>query len=268
MGSGVADTIARVLDRLQLDLAAAALGLVVGSYLNVVVHRLPRGLSTVLPRSRCPGCGAPILWYDNVPLVSWLLLAGRCRRCGDAIAWRYPVLEALTAALFVAAAERFGWSWETPVAALLLSLLIALAAIDVEHLLLPDRLTLPGIAVGLAVQPLVGWGGFVAALAGAALGGGILLALWGGWYLLRGEEGMGLGDVKMLAMIGAFLGWQGVVVALFSATLLGSLVGLGLMVGGRGGMKSQLPFGLFLSLGGALALFAGPWLVDAYLGLL
>ncbi|HMB53383.1 MAG TPA: prepilin peptidase [Thermoanaerobaculia bacterium] len=256
------------LGRLQLDLFAVALGLIVGSYLNVVVHRLPRGISTVTPRSRCPGCGAPIRWFDNLPLVSWLRLRGRCRHCAAPIAWRYPAVEVLAGLLFLAAAERFGWSWETPVGWLFLALLLALAAIDVEHLLLPDRLTLPGIVAGLAVQPLLPWGGWVVALAGAMLGGGLLLALWGGWYLLRGEEGMGLGDVKMLAMIGAFLGWKGVAVALFAATFFGSVVGLGLVVAGRGGMKSRLPFGLFLSLGGAVALFWGHWLVDAYLGLL
>jgi leader peptidase (prepilin peptidase)/N-methyltransferase len=257
-----------VLLRILLDVYAALFGLIVGSYLNVVIHRLPRGISTVLPRSRCPSCDAPIRARDNLPVLSWLLLRGRCRSCGALIAWRYPLVEAMTAALFVGAMERFGPSFEAAVAALFGSLLVALALIDVEHSLLPDRLTLPGIAAGLALQPWLDWGGLVPALVGAALGAGILLALWGGWYLLRGEEGMGLGDVKMLAMIGAFLGWKGVAVALFAATFFGTVVGLGLVVAGRGGMKSRLPFGLFLSFGGAVARFWGRWLADAYLGLL
>ncbi|HEX2163052.1 MAG TPA: prepilin peptidase [Thermoanaerobaculia bacterium] len=251
--------------RLLLDLYAAVFGLIVGSYLNVVVYRVPRGLSTVRPRSRCPSCGAGIGALDNLPVVSWVLLRGRCRHCGALIGWRYPAVELLTAALFVACLERFGPTLEAAVAALFVSLLVALAMIDLELFLLPDRLTLPGIVAGLAVQPWIDWGGLVGAAVGAALGGGLLLALWGGWLLLRGEEGMGLGDVKMLAMVGAFLGWRGVLVTLFFASLAGSAVGLALIAARRGGMQSRLPFGVFLAAGAAVALFWGRALVDAYL---
>jgi len=244
---------------------AAVFGLIVGSYLNVVIYRLPRHLSTVLPRSRCPGCGAPIRARDNLPVVSWLLLGGRCRDCGARISPRYPLIEAATAALFVGCVAAFGVSVAAVAAALFGSLLIALAAIDVEHLLLPDRLTLPGIAIGFALQPFLPWGGWRSALLGALLGGGILLALSAAWLLLRGEEGMGMGDVKMLAMIGAFLGWKGMAVTLFSASLLGAIVGLALLGRSRAGFKTKLPFGAFLSLGGLFALFAGRPLVDLYL---
>lgn len=257
-----------MLPELVLDLYAALAGLIVGSYLNVVVHRLPRGLSTVRPRSRCPSCGAGIGARDNLPVVSWLLLRGRCRHCGAIIGWRYPAVELATAALFVLCLERFGPSLEAAVAALFGCLLLALALIDAEHYLLPDRITLPGIVAGLAVQPWIDWGGLVQAAVGALLGGGVLLALWGAWLLLRGEEGMGLGDVKMLAMVGAFLGWKGVLVTLLLASLAGSLVGLGLIAFGRGGMKSRLPFGVFLALGAGVALFWGRAMVDAYLGIL
>jgi leader peptidase (prepilin peptidase)/N-methyltransferase len=249
-------------------LYAAILGLIVGSYLNVVVYRLPRRLSTVVPRSRCPECGAPIRARDNLPVVSWLLLGGRCRACRTPISPRYPLIEVATAALFVGCVLRFKVSVAALAAALFGALLIALAAIDVEHLLLPDRLTLPGIAAGLALSPFLPFGGFRSALLGALLGGGILLALTGAWLLLRGEEGMGLGDAKMLAMIGAFLGWKGMVVALFSASLVGALVGVALLGRSRAGLKTKLPFGAFLALGGLFALFAGAPLVDLYLRLL
>jgi len=247
---------------------AAILGLIVGSYLNVVIYRLPRQMSTVLPRSRCPACGAPIGARDNLPVVSWLLLGGRCRACRAPISPRYPLIEAATAALFAACALCFQVTVAALAAALFGSLLIALAAIDAEHLLLPDRLTLPGIAAGLALAPFLPFGGLKPALLGAGLGAGILLALSGAWLLLRGEEGMGLGDVKMLAMIGAFLGWKGMVVALFSASLLGAIVGVALLGRSRAGLKTKLPFGAFLALGGLFALFAGTPLVDLYLRLL
>jgi leader peptidase (prepilin peptidase) / N-methyltransferase len=247
---------------------AAVLGLIVGSYLNVVVYRLPRGFSTVLSRSRCPICASPIRARDNLPVVSFLLLRGRCRRCGAPIAWRYPLLELATAALFVALFARFGLTLEALAAALFACLMLVLAAIDAEHYLLPDRLTLPGIAAGLAIQPWMPGGDWRAALLGAALGGGALLAVRAAWFVVRREEGMGLGDVKMLAMIGAFLGWQGAAVALFTAAVAGAAVGAALLALGRVGPRTHLPFGAFLALGGLLALFWGRPLAAAYLGLL
>ena len=258
-------------DRLLLDLYALLLGLVTGSYLNVVAHRLPRRLSTVLPRSRCPDCGAAIRPLDNVPLVSWLALRGRCRDCGHRISVRYPLVEATTAALFVLSAERFGFALETLVAALFCAVLVALAAIDVEHLLLPDRITLPGIAAGILLQPVTGWAGpgwsgVLGGLVGAALGAGVLLLAYGLWWLVRREEGLGLGDVKMLAMVGAFLGWKGVVVTLVLGAASGAVVGLALMAVGRVGLGARLPFGFFLALGAAVALFAGPELLELYAG--
>jgi leader peptidase (prepilin peptidase)/N-methyltransferase len=246
---------------------SGAVGLVVGSYLNVLVHRLPRGESTVTPRSRCPACGAPIRARDNLPVVSWLLLRGRCRDCRAPIPVRYPLIEAATGVLFAACVAARGFTLEALAAAVLGALLLALAAIDREHFLLPDRLTLPGLAAGLAFQLALPSGSLAHGVAGALVGGGLLLALAGAWELVRGVEGMGLGDVKMLAMIGAFLGIGGVVVTLVVGTFAGSIAGLVLLARGRGTLSSELPFGVFLAAGGAVSLFAAESLVGAYLGL-
>jgi leader peptidase (prepilin peptidase)/N-methyltransferase len=251
-----------------LVLWAGLVGLVVGSYLNVLVHRLPLGRSTVRPRSRCPACGAAIRARDNLPIVSWLLLGGRCRDCGAGISPRYPLIEAATGVLFAACVLRFGFTREAIAAAVLAALLVALAAIDFDHFLLPDKLTLPGIGLGLAAQWLVPSGSLIAGVRGALIGAGLLLAIAGAWELLRGVEGMGLGDVKMLAMIGAFLGAGGVVVTLVFGTFAGSAIGLALVVRRGGDLRAQLPFGVFLSAGGLVALFAGDALVGSYLGLM
>jgi leader peptidase (prepilin peptidase)/N-methyltransferase len=251
-----------------LILWAGLMGLVVGSYLNVLVHRLPLGVSTVTPRSRCPACGAAIRARDNLPIVSWLLLRGRCRDCGAPIPVRYPLVEAATGLAFAGAVARFGPGRRAIVAALLATLLVALAAIDFDHFLLPDRLTLTGLAAGLAAQVVLDDGSLARGLTGALVGAGLLLTLAGAWELARGVEGMGLGDVKMLAMIGAFLGIGGVMVTLVVGTLSGSVAGLAMVARGRGDLQAKLPFGVFLAAGGLVALYAGDPLVRAYLGLL
>jgi leader peptidase (prepilin peptidase)/N-methyltransferase len=260
---------------------AALLGLAVGSHLNVVAYRLPLGRSLVRPGSACPRCGTPIRALDNLPVVGWLLLRGRCRSCGEPIALRYPLIEAVTGILFVLVMLRYGPTIDLVGGWILAALLVALTAIDVEHFLLPDALTWGGIVAGLAVRAAVGieltargepgaaaGRPLLHGVLGAALGAGILLALIYGWYLVRREWGMGLGDVKMLAMIGAFLGWRGTVVALFVAALGGALVGIALLAGQRAGLKTKLPFGAFLGLGGVVALLVGDRLVAAYTRLL
>jgi len=253
---------------LLIALYVAIFGLIVGSYLNVVVYRLPLGLSTVYPRSRCPGCGSLIRARDNVPVLSFLLLRGRCRTCGTPISWRYPLVEATTGALFVACLLRFGLTPQAATAVLFSCLMLVLALIDYDHMILPDRITLPGVAVGIATQLVAPLAGLWPAVLGALLGAGILLAVWGLWLLVRREEGMGLGDVKMLALAGAFLGWPGVLVTLFFGALSGSIVGIALMRRGSVDMRSKLPFGVFLALGGLIALFFGDALVAWYAGLL
>jgi leader peptidase (prepilin peptidase)/N-methyltransferase len=243
---------------------AALFGSVAGSFLNVVVHRLPRGGSVVWPGSNCPRCQHPLAWYDNIPIVSYLVLGGRCRYCRTPIAVRYPIIEALTAVMFAGA-----WWYYGPGVLLVSRLLfgcalIALFAIDLEHQLLPNVITLPGIIVGFAFSFFTepGW---LSSLIGIAVGGGALWAMYEAWWLLRKEEGLGFGDVKMLAMIGAFLGWKLTLVTLMMGSFAGSILGGVLMVAGRGTMKTALPFGTFLALGAVLAATAGPSILDWYL---
>lgn len=251
--------------RLLIDLYAIALGLVVGSYLNVVVHRLPRGASTLAPRSRCPRCGAAIRARDNIPILGYLLLSGRCRSCAGRISLRYPLVEAVTALLFLASVERFGLSGPAIAACIFCSLMVVLAAIDAEHFILPDRIVFPGIAAGLALQRWLPQASLTEAVVGTFVGAGILALTINAWLWLRDEEGMGLGDVNMLAMVGAFLGWKGVLATLFIASLTGAAWGVSLIALGRLRMKSRLPFGLFLALGAVVALFWGRGMIEAYL---
>jgi leader peptidase (prepilin peptidase)/N-methyltransferase len=243
---------------------AGALGLITGSYLNVVAHRLPRGVSTIAPRSRCPWCRAPIAARDNIPVLSWLMLHGRCRACGAPISPRYPIVEALTGGLFALCVVRFGITLEAVASMLFCGLLLALALIDLEFFLLPDRLTIPGILLGLALQPWLPATSFLDSMLGAISGAGVLILLINVWYWLRGNEGMGLGDVNMLAMIGAFLGWRHMLLTLVLAAVVGAITGIALLIMRRAEWQSQLPFGVFLAIAAGIALFAGDLLLAFY----
>jgi leader peptidase (prepilin peptidase)/N-methyltransferase len=246
--------------------AAAAFGAIVGSFLNVCIYRLPLGHSIVWPASACPYCKRQLSWYENVPVVSWAVLRGRCRTCKAPISIRYPIIEALTAVMFA-----FAWWYYGPGPLLASRLifgaaLIVLFAIDLEHHLLPNAITLPGIVVGF----LFSWftePGWLSSLVGIVVGGGVLYLIAEIYYRVRHEEGLGMGDVKMLAMIGAFLGWKLTLVSLMMASLSGSVIGLFLIATRRGGMKYALPFGTFLALGAAVAATAGTSLLTWYLGL-
>jgi leader peptidase (prepilin peptidase)/N-methyltransferase len=246
---------------------AAAFGAIVGSFLNVCIYRLPRRQSIVSPPSACAGCRRPLNWFENIPLVSYVALRGRCRTCGGRISWRYPIVEALTAVVF-----GVGWAFYGPGVLLadrliLACLLIVLFAIDLEHQILPNAITLPGILVGLVFSAFTepGW---QASVIGILLGGGTLYLIATVWWWVRREEALGMGDVKMLAMIGAFIGWQLTIVTLMMASIAGSLIGLVLIATRRGGMKTALPFGTFLALGAALAVTAGSGMLSWYLNLL
>jgi leader peptidase (prepilin peptidase)/N-methyltransferase len=251
------------------SLLAFVLGACVGSFLNVVIHRLPRGESLVAPRSRCPSCGTEIAAYDNVPILSWLLLRGRCRRCGTAISFRYPLVELLTALIALALHGRFGFSLEFLVAFYFACTLLAIAYIDLDHQIIPDVLSLPGVGVGLVAAPLLHPGTWLdaiqAAVLGALLGGGILFAVAWTYERSTGREGMGGGDIKLLAMVGAFLGWQGVLLTLLLGSLVGSVIGVSIMVARGADAKLAIPFGPFLSIGAFVALFWGSAIVSWYL---
>ncbi len=243
----------------------ALLGLSVGSFLNVCVHRLPRGESLVRPASRCPHCGYVLRWYDNIPVLSYALLRGRCRLCRGGIAFRYPALELATLAVFLVHGAVFGWSGLLVVRLLFACALVVLFAIDLEHHLLPDVITLPGIVAGLAAS-LAFPPGIVSAVIGVLAGGGVLWLIGEAYFRYSGQEGMGGGDVKMLAMIGAFLGWKLVLVTLVLSSVAGSVIGLLVIALKRGGMKYALPYGTFLALGALAASLVGERLVNWYVG--
>jgi leader peptidase (prepilin peptidase)/N-methyltransferase len=242
------------------------LGLAIGSFLNVVIHRLPRGESLISPGSKCPSCGYALRPLDNIPVVSYLMLRGRCRECRIRITARYPLVEIATAALFVLHYVVFGWTPLLAVRLLFASAMVALFAIDLEHHLLPDAITLPGVVLGLLAALFLP-PGFRDAVTGMLLGGGVLWLIGEAYYRYSGEEGMGGGDVKMLAMIGAFLGWELVIVALVFSSIAGSLIGLLLIVTRRGGLKYALPYGTFLAMAAVVASLYGTHVVTWYTAL-
>ena len=237
------------------------LGLVIGSFLNVVIARVPEGRSVWRPRSACPGCATPIAWYDNIPVVSFALLRGRCRACGMAISPRYPVVEATTGILFAMAYLVLGPTPVFAVAAVLLASLVAITAIDLSHQIIPDVITLPGILVGVTANLATGRVTWIESLLGIAVGGGIFFVI-----ILASRGGMGGGDMKLGAMLGAFLGWKLGLLAILLGVLSGGVVALCLLIMGRKGRKEAIPFGPFLALGGAVTFLWGEHLLGWYLG--
>ena len=236
-------------------------GLLVGSFLNVVIARVPEGRSVWAPRSACPRCSALIAWYDNIPLLSFLVLRGHCRGCRAGIPWRYPIVEATTASAFALAYLLLGPTPQFLVAAVLLGALIAITAIDLRHQIIPDVISLPGIGVGFVANSLLPDGvGWLDSLIGIAVGGGIFLVI-----ILVSGGGMGGGDMKLGAMLGAFLGWKLGLLALLLGVLAGGAVAVVLLLLGRKGRKEAIPFGPYLALGGAVALLWGDQVLTWYL---
>ena len=271
---------------------AGVFGAIIGSFLNVVVHRVPLEESIVFPNSRCPACGAAIAFYDNIPVLSYIALGAKCRRCKEHISFRYPAVELLTAALFVAVAWHDGLSAALPFDLVFASALLTLVFIDAEHMLLPNVITYPGIIFALVARVVIPYlsstphfddlpslsqgalagmpiwvTSLVGALIGALLGGGSLWLMGWTWEKLRGIEAMGLGDVKMMFMVGAYLGWRLTILTIFVGVLTGSIIGIFLMLRQRErNMQMLLPFGVFLGLGAIAALLFGAPLVEWYAG--
>ena len=277
------------------------LGSMIGSFLNVCICRLPENQSVIKPRSRCPKCGAGIAWYDNIPVLSWLILGAKCRNCSQVISWQYPLVEALTGALFACVYWRFGATLASPVYMLLVAGLVLVTFVDLSHWIIPNEVTFPGIFLGVACA-LAGMfypesglllDNAIDALIGVVAGGGVLYLLDKIALLVFKKRGMGFGDVKLLAMFGAFFGWQGVLFILMAASLVGSVAGLAMLwfqsrrtpaeadaktksteETARGDDEepvpegNYLPFGPYLVVAGLLFLFFGQDLIDVYVGLM
>ena len=271
---------------------AGLFGAIIGSFLNVVIHRVPREESIVFPNSRCPSCGAAIAFYDNIPVLSYVVLGGKCRGCRARISPRYPGVELLTALIFVAVAYHDGLTVALPFDLIFVTALIALIFIDAEHMILPNVITYPGMIFALLVRivipfltktpyfddvPSLMHGAFaglpvwaisiIGAVMGALIGGGSLWLMGWTWEKLRGVEAMGLGDVKMMFMVGAYVGWRLTILTLFVGVLSGSVIGiLWMMRKGERNMQILLPFGIFLGIGAIAAILVGAHIVDWYAG--
>lgn len=249
---------------MTLPVIVGLLGLFIGSFLNVCIYRLPRAESIVWPGSHCPACGAAVKPWDNIPLLSYLLLRGRCRQCAAPIALRYPLVELISALLALGLFYRFGLTPAFGIYYLFACALVVVTFIDLDYQIIPDRISLGGIVVGLV---LVSWlpVSYKDALIGLAAGAGVLLAIIYGYYFITKRQGMGGGDVKLLGMIGVFIGWQGVAFTIFVASLIGAVVGVAWIAVQGKDMKAAIPFGPFLSLGAIIYLFWGSPLIDWYL---
>lgn len=244
-------------------------GACLGSFANVVIYRLPQGKSVVLPGSHCYSCQAPIRWYDNIPLVSWLLLRGKCRQCGARFSFRYFFVELLMATLFTLAYFYFGLSWNLVEALLFLFGLVCCTFIDFDHMILPDEFTLSGIVIGLLGAWLNPQRELLDAFVGVLIGGGFLWAMAYLYYVFTRQDGMGGGDIKLLAWIGAVLGWKAVPFVIMASAIIGSVIGLILARKQKQGLKTMIPFGPYLALGAVLYMFGGQtialWYFDLFL---
>lgn len=241
------------------------LGAVVGSFLNVCIWRIPEGMSIIAPASHCPSCGHPIRFYDNIPLVSYLILRGRCRACGTRISLRYPFVEVLTAVMALLVYWKFGLTLKFLAAFIFVSALILITFIDIDHQIIPDVITLPGIPICFCMAIFIMKLSFMEALLGVLIGGGSLYLIALIYELVTKREGMGGGDIKLLALLGAFLGWKSLLFILLVSSLVGAVFGISVMMIKGSDMKYVVPFGPFLSFAAVAYLFVGEYAVNLLL---
>jgi leader peptidase (prepilin peptidase) / N-methyltransferase len=239
-------------------------GACIGSFLNVCIYRIPDSRSIIKPGSTCPQCHSSIRFYDNIPIFSYFWLMGKCRYCGAKISSRYPIIEFLTGMVACACFIKFGLSIEAAVYFCFIAVLLVISFIDIDHQIVPDTISLPSIPIGLVASLILPSIHFLEAVIGMLIGGGILYLIAWSYQIITGKEGMGGGDIKLLAMIGAFIGWKGVLVDIFIASASGALVGVFLMLVAHKNMKYAVPFGPFLSMGAIVYIFWGPELIQWY----
>ncbi len=245
------------------------LGAILGSFGNVIIYRLPKGESIVSPRSYCYSCKKQIKWYDNIPVISWFILRGKCRSCGAKYSFRYPFVELLTGVLFALAYYYIGMSWTLLEYLIFIFGLVVCTFIDLDHMILPDEFTLSGIVIGLVGAALNPQREFLDSLFGVLMGGGFLWGMAYVYYLLTKQEGMGGGDIKLLAWIGALLGWKAIPFVIMTSAITGSIIGLIMARKQNAGLKSVIPFGPYLALGAIIYLFGGEaialWYLDLFM---
>lgn len=243
-------------------------GLCIGSFMNVCIYRLPAKKSIVFPGSACPDCGTSIRAYDNIPVLSYIWLKGRCRHCSTRIPLRYVTVEIMGGAFAVLAYHKFGFTWEAIIYYGFVAALLIITFIDIDFQIIPDIISLPGIPLGFAASFAIPGVTYKASLVGILVGGGTLYLIAWGYQLITKKEGMGGGDIKLLGMIGAFIGWQGVLFTIFVAAAVGTISGLLVMLHQKKGLKLAIPFGPFLSIGAIAYVFMGSALITWYFNLL
>jgi leader peptidase (prepilin peptidase) / N-methyltransferase len=250
-----------------LSCFAFLFGSLVGSFLNVCICRLPKGESVVFPASHCTKCEYVIRWYDNIPMLSYALLRGKCRRCGEPFSLQYPLVEFLNGALTLALFLRFGLSFVFGILFVFCSAMVVITFIDLEHQIIPDSITLPGIVIGFAVSFFIPQFGWMNSLIGIVAGGGSLLLVGYLFELVTKKEGMGGGDIKLLAMMGAFFGWKAVLFIIFASSLIGSVIGISVILMQKKGLSLRIPFGPFLASAALLYVFYGNKIIFWYLNM-
>jgi leader peptidase (prepilin peptidase)/N-methyltransferase len=251
----------------MISLSVFFLGSILGSFLNVCIYRLPKRQSIVSPSSHCPHCGQPIRFYDNIPIVSYLLLRGRCRHCKGGISARYPIVEGLSGLICLALYIRYGLTPQSLLLLLFAAALLTITFIDLDYQIIPDVISIPGIFCGIGASYFIANVSWRESLFGILTGGGILFLVAIGYKWVTGREGMGGGDIKLLAMVGAWLGWKAIPFVLFSSSLIGLLIGGGSVLINKRGLRSKIPFGPFLALSSLIYIFFGPELITWYIRL-